>query len=68
MSFSSAECITWLTVCVTESVAVLVINLVTIVVFIKNRNLRKRSMYLVLNTAVADMLVGALSTIHIFVL
>ena len=44
------------------------VNLVTIVVFIKNRNLRKGSMYLILNLAVADMLVGGLSTIHFFAL
>jgi len=66
MSFSSTECISWLSVGVTECVAVLVINLVTIVVFIKNRNLRRRNLYLVLNLAVADMLVGGLSTIHLF--
>ena len=62
MSFSSTECISWLSVVVTECVAVLVINLVTIVVFIKNRNLRRRSLYLALNLAVADM-VGGLSII-----
>jgi len=66
MSFSSTECISWLSVGVTECVAVFVINLVTIVVFIKNRNLRRRSLYLVLNLAVADMLVGGLSIIHLF--
>ena len=66
MSSSSTECISWLSVVVTECVAVLVINLVTIVVFMKNRNLRRRSLYLVLNLAVADMLVGGLSTIHLF--
>ena len=68
MSFSSTECISWISVGMTECVAVLVINLVTIVVFMKNRNLRRRSLCLVLNLAVADMLVGGLSVIHLFAL
>ena len=66
MLFSSTECISWFSVVVTECVAVLVINLATIVVFIKNRNLRRRSLFLVLNLAVADVLVGGLSSIHLF--
>lgn len=62
MSFSSsAECITWLVVLMAESVAIVTLNLVTIIVFMKNRSLRRRSMYFVINLAVADMLVGAVS-------
>ena len=57
-SFSSSECIAWLTVYVTESVAIVTLNFLTILVFIRNRSLRKRSMYLVINLSVADMLVG----------
>ena len=56
MSFS--ECITWVTVGLAESVAIVTLNLCTIIVFIKNRNLRKRSTYLVMNLAVIDMLAG----------
>ena len=55
---SSSECIAWLTVFMTESVAVVVVNFLTTVVFIKTRGLRKRSMYLVINLAVVDMFVG----------
>ena len=56
--FSSSECIAWLTVFMTESVAIVTLNILTIIVFIKNRDLRKRSMYLVINLAVADLFVG----------
>ena len=42
----------------TESVAIVTLNILTIIVFIKNCSLRKRSMYLVINLEVADMLVG----------
>ena len=38
---------------------ILALNFLTILVFVKNRFLRKRGMYLVINLAVADMLVGA---------
>ena len=64
--FSSTECIIWSSTAVIESVAVGIVNLATIAVFMKNRDLRKGSMFLVLNLAIADMLVGALSIIHLF--
>ena len=64
---SSSECIAWLTVFMTESVAIVTLNILTIIVFIKNRSLCKRSMYLVINLAVADMFVGGCSEITYFV-
>ena len=57
MLFSSTECIVWLAV----SVAIVTLNLVAIIVFMKSRSLRKRSLYLVINLAVADMLCGGFS-------
>ena len=59
--FSSSKCITWFAVFVTESLIIVSVNLLTIIVFIKNRNLRTRAMYLVISLTVADMLVGLLS-------
>ena len=58
MLFSSSECIIWLTVFTAESVAIVTVNLLAIILFIKNRNLRTRSMYISLT--VAEMLVGVL--------
>ena len=58
LEISSSECIAWLTAFMTESVAIVIVNFLTIIVFIKTRGLRKRSMYLVINLAVADMFVG----------
>ena len=55
---SLSECIPWMTVGLAESVAIVTLNLCTIIVFMRNRNLRKRSMYLVINLAVIDMFVG----------
>ena len=61
MVVSSSECIIWFTVFTAESVAIVTVNLLSIILFIKNRNLRTRSMYLVISLTVADMLVGVLS-------
>ena len=55
---SSSECIAWLTVFGMEVVAVVTLNVLTILIYLKERSLRKRSMYLVINQAVADMLVA----------
>ena len=55
---SLSECIPWMTVGLAESVAIVTLNLCTIIVFIRDRNLRKRSTYLVMNLPVLDMLVG----------
>ena len=58
---SSVECIIWLTVFTAEFVAIVTVNLLSILLFIKNRSLCTRSMYLVISLTVADMLVGVLS-------
>ena len=50
-----------------ESVAIVTLSILTIIVFIKNHSLRKGSMYLVINLAVADMFVGGCSEITYFV-
>ena len=63
---SFPECVTWLAVGLTECVAIVTLNIITIIVFIKNRNLRKRSTYLVINLAVVDMLVGGTAMYHSF--
>ena len=66
MNFSSPECVTWLTLGVTESAVVMAGNLTTIIVFMKNNYLRKRSLYLVINLTVADMLAGGIFIAQIF--
>ena len=61
MIVSSSECIIWFTVFTAEFVAIVTVNLLSIILFIKIRSLRTRSMYLVISLTVADMLVGGLS-------
>ena len=52
---------TWVTVFTAEFVAIVTVNLLAIILFIQNRTLRTRSMFLVISLTVADMLVGVLS-------
>ena len=66
MLFSSSECITWFAVLLTVSVAIVTVNLISIILFIKNRSLRTRAMYLVINLTIADMLVGGFSNFYLF--
>ena len=66
MLLSSSECITWFAVTLTMSVATVTVNLISIILFIKNRSLRTRAMYLVINLTVADMFVGGFSHFFLF--
>ena len=64
--FSFPECIAWLAVGLTECVATATLNIITVIVFMKYRNLRKRNTYLIINLAVVDMLVGGIATHDLF--
>ena len=68
ITLSSAECSTWYAVSLTTAVAVVAVNLLSIILFIKNSNLRTRAMYLVINLTVVDMFVGGSSTFAIVLL
>ena len=62
----SPECITWMVVGLTESVTIVALNSLTVIAFCRDRNLRKRSTYLVISLAVADMLSGGISAFDLF--
>ena len=66
--FSPPECIAWLSVIGIDAVAIVTLNALTIVIYLKERRFRKRSMYLVINQAVADMFVGAIVFIFFWTL
>ena len=51
----------WSGVFITEFILIFVINALTITVFSRNRHLRKRTTYLIINLTVADLLVGGVS-------
>ena len=62
---SSPECITWMVVGLTESVAIIALNSLIVIAFCRDHNLRKRSTYLVISFAVADMLSGGPSSLDL---
>ena len=59
--FSKAEGIAWCSVFILISVFIVAENLFTIVLFVLNKDLRKKSLFLVVNMAFADLMLGALS-------
>ena len=61
---SSSECVAWLTVYGIEAVAIVMLNALTAIIYLKKRSLRKPSMYLVINLAIADILIGGLLILH----
>ena len=61
---SSSECIAWLTVYGIEAVATVTLNALTVIVYLKERSLRKRSMYPVINLPIADIFIGGLLILH----
>ena len=63
---SSPECITWMAVGLTESVTIIALNSLTVIAFFRDRSLRKRSTYLVISLAVADMFTGGTSPLDLF--
>ena len=52
---------TWLTVFVVELAVISIINGFTILTFARNRHLRKRTTYLIINLTIADLFVGTVS-------
>ena len=59
--FFRSEAIAWCVAFSTEALAVVIINLLTVVIFATNRQLRKRKYYLLFNLAIADFIVGAVA-------
>ena len=60
-TFSPNECIGWLVVFSIVGVIITTINALTVIVYLLEQRLRKRTMYLVISLAVADMCVGGIS-------
>ena len=59
---SASECISWLVVLIIECLAIVILNILTIVVFMKKkRQLQRRSTYLIIHLAIVDLLTGAVS-------
>ena len=57
----SSDCIPWLVVGIAECLAIVILNVITIIVIMKQRQLRRRSTYLIIHLAIVDLLSGAVS-------
>ena len=57
----AAQCIAWFVVLITECLVTVILNIITIIVFVKQRQLQRRSTYLIIHLAFVDFLVGAVS-------
>ena len=57
----SSDCIPWLVVGIAECLAIVILNIITIIVFVKQRQLQRRSTYLIIHLAIVDLLVGVVS-------
>ena len=58
--FGPSQCIPWFVVLITEFLATAIFNIITIIVFVKQRQLQRRSTYLIIHLAFVDFLVGAI--------
>ena len=56
-SRGSSQCIAWLVILTTECLATVILNIITIIVFVKQRQLQRRSTYLIIHLAFVDFLV-----------
>ena len=57
----SSDCISWLVIAITECLVIVVFNIITIIVFVKQRQLQRHSTYLIIHLAIVDLLVGAVT-------
>lgn len=57
----ASQCIAWFVVITTECLVTVILNIITIIVFVKQRQLQRRSTYLIIHLAFVDSLVGAVS-------
>ena len=59
---ADSQCLTWLVVFIAEFLAIALLNITTIIVFVKKRQLLHRSTYLILHPSVVDLLFGAVAS------
>ena len=57
----ASDCISWLAVLIPKCLAIVILNIVTIIIFLKQHQLQRRSTYLIIHLVLVDLLVGAVS-------
>ena len=59
---TASECIPWLVVLIIECLAIVILNIITIVVFVKKkRQLQRQNTYFIIHLAIVDLLMGVVS-------
>ena len=59
---ADSQCLTWLVVFIAEFLDIALLNITTIIVFVKKRQLLRRSTYLIFHPSVVDLLFGAVAS------
>ena len=58
----ASQCIPWIVLLITECLAIVILNIITIIVFATQRQLQRRGTYLLIrNLAIVDLLAGGIS-------
>ena len=60
-SLPTSSCIPWFALLSVEFLATVILNFITITVFVKQHQLQRKSTYLIIHLAIVDLLVGAVS-------
>ena len=58
---TASRCIPWLLVHVIECLTIVILNIIIIIVFGKQRRLQRKSTYMIIHLAIVDLLVGAVN-------
>ena len=61
MFVPASHCISWFAVLGTVCLATVILNIITIIMFAKRRQLHRKSTYLIIHLAIVDLLVGAVT-------
>ena len=61
MFVPASHCISWFAVLANVCLATVILNIITIIMFAKQRRLQRKSTYLVIHLAIVDLLIGAVT-------
>ena len=57
----ASHCVSWFAVFGTVCLAIVILNIITIIIFVKQRQLQRKSTYMIIHLAIVDLLVGAVT-------
>ena len=57
----ASHCVSWFAVFGIVCLAIVILNIITIIIFVKQRRLQRKSTYLIIHLAIIDLLVGAVT-------